>query len=228
MSFYYSQILKSGLIVMAADKREATQGIERNTGQINYEYYRDIKKLYITKNNIGISYAGSKSKKGTPDHINKYISNIECKTPLETAQFLRTYTLSIDTDVEIVFSVTGFVDEKPMLYKASTKLPDYYTDEYIAEWKMTFVDRGILLISDQYSCDPLFDVGSAYPKTATDLIGYHGLAKMKHFNKKDAIQYILWLAGQCKNSCDNPDHISEEIDILLIYDDHYEWIGGIK
>jgi len=213
MSFQYSQVLESGLIVMAADRCQIKQGFNKSAGQLVYEHYGTILKLHIIKNNIGISACGKTGKIDTLEHINEYISNLDVKTPHEAALCLKNFTLSIDPLAEIVFHIGGFCD-KPELYEVFTT------------YRGTRSKDGVLLVNNG---DRKADIatGCAY-KDFTTNIALPNIDKIRNFNKKDTIDFILWSAEQARELHDKPEQISKEIDILLIYDDHYEWIGGIK
>jgi len=215
MSFQYSQVLRSGLIVMAADRCQGHLGFKKGTEQLVYEYYDTIQKLHITKNNIGISSSGN-SKKDTLDHVNKYIKTLECQTSLETAQCLKSFALSIDPKADIVFNIGGFdyADNSPKMYEVFTT---YRGDRS---------KDGILPVNNG---ERIADIatGCAYEKFNTNII-VPNINKIRNLNKRDAVDFILWSAAQARELHDKPEQISKEIDILLIYDDHYEWIGGLK
>ena len=212
MSYGYSQVLRSGLIVMAADRCYGQQGFIKGTGQLVYEQYDTIQKIHITKNKIGIT-AGGKCYKKTLEYVNEYISNLECKTPLETARCLKSYTLSIDPKAELVFAVGGFTD-KPELYEVFTTYRGARSKD------------GIMLVNNGERIANIA-TGCAYENFNTEII-VPNIDKIKNFNKRDVIEFIQWSAAQARERHDKPERISKEINILLIFDDHYEWIGGFK
>jgi len=60
MSFTYGQVLRSGLIVMAADRAHGHKNFFGGPGMHGYiTTHTDSQKLFVTKNNIGITCGGT-------------------------------------------------------------------------------------------------------------------------------------------------------------------------
>jgi len=245
MSYQYGQVLKSGLIVMAADRAVTSTKFYRGE-QSQVSFYK-TQKIFVTKHNIGITAAGSSgsSKKRyfdnttLPIKIYEAISNIDIekyKTPLDVAQYLISFTRSLDPDVHYVFLVGGFdtagYAPKPVLYEAYTnygmmfELGSKYSTE---KQKIRQVNDGSQIVD--------IAINTLYPNINSEII-FPNADKINNFNRQKAIDFSMFALAEARkqlnmhceewkekyNSRSTVDSISKELDILVIYDDHCEWI----
>jgi len=240
MSFTYGQVLRSGLIVMAADRAVRRTLPFSGPGMRGSIFaHGDIQKLFVTKNNIGITSGGtSKDMTLVPtlaERVFEAIRNIDIekyRTPLDIARYLVEFTKYHDSTARYVFTVGGHdltgSKPKPVLYEADTLKPSE------AASKMTGADRdGICLVNNGRRVADIA-INTLHPKINSEII-FPNAGKIGNCNKQGAMDFALFAAGETRKFLRLHDgqviydkvldinSVSREIDILAIYHDRHEW-----
>jgi len=214
MSLGYSQVLRSGLIVMASDRRSITPSASS---------YHNVQKQFVTRHNIGVTVGGAGMNSFLTGHLPELIATIDVekyRTPFDVTKYLVEQARNHDpTRNEIVFFVGGHdlagLKPKPLLYEARTRC----TTKISKTWK-----DGITLVNNGQRIGDIA-AGAAYEKFNSEIIAPN-INKIINSNLKGVVDFILWAKNRARELHSDPEAISDEMDILAIYHDRHEWIQG--
>jgi hypothetical protein len=217
MSFITSQVTFNG-IIMTADRAVLAHqiGASGKPEGPKAAKKRNNEKLFVTRNNIGISVYGAGSIGGYTNerHLYEFVNSLDIekyKTPFEVAQQLRDYIRKIDQKMEIVFNVGGYDCTDPK--KPVPKL-----------WGIDIPNNTIDLINENDILSGSQLIGE------TEIVGdimKHVGTYYKLYNVEDCIALAVFLTysiNRIKYFSGGTENVSEEMDILRIYPDRHEWL----
>jgi hypothetical protein len=215
MSFVTNQVTYNG-IIMTGDRRALAYPAVNGNPDLNTAPKKGVvQKVYATKNNIGISLFGQGSVNGytIERYMYDFLSVLDVekyKTPFEVAQQLKGYFRMLDSYLETIFHVGGYDETN------GKTVPKLWT-VYIKENRVDLVNNNdilsgsMILGSNDFINDFLKQQGGWY----------------KQLNVQDLVEFAVFLtdtARQIKHFSGQDENVSEEMDILIIYPDHHEWL----
>jgi hypothetical protein len=177
---------------------------------------RNFEKVYVTKNNIGISMFGDGGFGGytAERFIHVFINELDIekhKTPFEVARQLKDYVKKLNPKTQTVFNVGGYDFTDPK--KPVPKL-----------WGIDIPNDTIDLINNNDILSGSMLIGE--PEIVGDIMKHIGTF-YKQYNVHDCIALAVFLTysiNKINYFSGRMENVSEEMDILRIYPDRHEWL----
>jgi len=216
MSFITSQVTHGG-IVMTADRYSVVRIFNPEKTHIQREISTGhiYQKLYVTKNNIGISCSGVAEINNVT--IERYIYDFiweldteKYPTPYDVAKYLLKYFRELNPKLETDFHIGGYDFTDPKKPKPCL----YYL--VIDENTMNKVNK------DNMYSGATFSSPSDFTEKIMHKVGSH----YGKFTLRDAIEFAKFAAYATKDImrfCGSNEAMSRELDMIVIRPDGVEW-----